>query len=178
MSMLSKFLGTKTGSTVAGVVGGLVGGAIGGPIIGGLAAKAAQYPARLARDAALRAVSQAAATGAPVPVLEQMNIQGVTSSRVIDIAKRAVTSPTVRRVAGEAVQAASGRTITVGGRRTYLQRVLDAADIARNADGSPYLQRRIFSAAMPKRHRGLSYSDLRGFRKTMRLLKSVGRKVR
>jgi len=190
MSMFSKALKSISASgafkspLVAGAVGVGV-GLVGGPIAGALAAKAAGWPSRLANKAALNAVSKAAASGLPVGAAETMGGSGAgyggagggggMGTAIAGVARRVAGSSAARQIGNELV---SGVATRIGGRRTYLARVLSAADIARSADGSPYLQRRVFQAAMPKRHRGLSYSDLRGFRKTMRLLKSVGRKAR
>jgi len=192
MSMFSKALKSVSASgafkspLVAGAVGVGV-GLVGGPIAGALAAKAAGWPARLANKAALNAVAKANASGLPVGAAETMGGSGAgyggaggvggggMGTAIAGVARRVAGSSAARQIGNELVSGVASR---IGGRRTYLARVLSAADIARSADGSPYLQRRVFQAAMPKRHRGLSYSDLRGFRKTMRLLKSVGRKAR
>ena len=54
----------------------------------------------------------------------------------------------------------------------YMGRLQRAIDIAE--DAPPAIQARVFGAMMPHRHRGITYTELRGFRRVTSLLRSVG----
>lgn len=54
----------------------------------------------------------------------------------------------------------------------YMSRLNRAIDIAEKAP--PAIQSRVFGAMMPHKHRGITYTELRGFRRVTSLLRSVG----
>ena len=123
-------------------------------LFGGIArkliTKAAGFPARLAATKAALAAARAAPGAAGAVAL------GAAGSMV-----------------GTRIMRGAG-----GARGTYLERVQRAADLAGGYQGSPYVQRRVFGAAMGgRRGGGLSRREIRGFYKVVRLIKTASRKM-
>ncbi len=167
----------------AGVVGGMVGGPVGAAAgVSAMNALTSAYKSGTAKAPsyapAVLTTGGVAGTAMTGQVLSQA--EGAIMDRIATLAQRygpAIyalakrVGPTVL-LGWSAVQIIRALLGGGGSGGSYADRVARASDVARNAP--PAVQRQVFYSMMGHKHRGISYTELRGFRRVSSLLRSVG----